>query len=155
MAFALAGESARAWELFKLINPILHAQAPADVARYKAEPYVMAADVYSLPPHTGRGGWTWYTGSAGWMYRLILETLLGVELAVDELRFTPKVPPDWKTFRLDYRHRETLYHITYTNVSGGWTAPSKLILDGNPQPGTALKLTDDHREHFVEVKFEL
>jgi len=154
MAFALAGECARAWELFKLINPILHAQAPRDVARYKAEPYVMAADVYSLPPHTGRGGWTWYTGAAGWTYRLILETFLGVELAVDELRFTPKVPPDWKTFRLDYRHRETLYHITCTNVSGGWTAPSKIILDGNEQSGTALKLTDDHREHFVEVKFE-
>ena len=118
MAFALAGESARAWELFKLINPILHAQEPEDVARYKAEPYVIAADVYSLPPHTGRGGWTWYTGSAGWMYRLILETLLGVELAVDELRFTPKVPLDWKTFKLDYRHRETLYHITCINVSG-------------------------------------
>ena len=154
MAFALAGETARAWELFKLINPILHAQEPKDVARYKAEPYVIAADVYSVPPHTGRGGWTWYTGSAGWMYRLILETLLGVELAVDELRFTPKVPPDWKSFKLDYRHRETVYHITCINASGAWKVPPKIFLDGNEQPGAALKLVDDRCEHFVEVKFE-
>jgi cellobiose phosphorylase len=155
MAFALAGETDRAWELLKFINPILHAQESEAVARYKAEPYVMAADVYSLPPHTGRGGWTWYTGSAGWMYRLILETLLGVELAVDELRFTPKVPQEWRSFKLDYRHRETVYHITCINVSGAWKVPPKIILDGIEQPGAALKLVDDCREHFVEVRFEL
>jgi cellobiose phosphorylase len=155
MAFAMAGENSRAWELFKLINPILHAQTPNDVARYKAEPYVVAADVYSVAPHTGRGGWTWYTGSAGWMYRLILETLLGVELAVDELRFAPKVPLDWKSFKLEYRHRETVYHITCINVSGAWKVPPKIFLDGSEQLGAALKLVDDRREHFVEVKFEL
>jgi cellobiose phosphorylase len=155
MAFALAGETARAWELFKLINPILHAQEPQGVARYKAEPYVVAADVYSVAPHTGRGGWTWYTGSAGWMYRLILETLLGVELAVDELRFTPKVPLDWKSFKLDYRYRETVYHIACINVSGAWKVPPKIFLDGSEQPGAALKLVDDRQEHYVEVKFEL
>ena len=153
MAFALAGETARAWELFKLINPLLHAQEPKDVARYKAEPYVIAADVYSAPPHTGRGGWTWYTGSAGWMYRLILETLLGVQLAVDELRFAPKAPSDWKSFKLDYRHRETIYHITCLNTSGAWKIPPKIFLDGREQPGTALKLADDRREHLVEVSF--
>ena len=155
MAFALAGESARAWELFKLINPILHAQTPRDVERYRAEPYVIAADVYSLPPHTGRGGWTWYTGSAGWMYRLILETLLGVELAVDELRFTPKVPLDWKSFKLDYRYRDALYHITCVNVSGGWKVPPKVLLDGKEQAGSALKLRGERQEYLVEVKFEL
>jgi cyclic beta-1,2-glucan synthetase len=155
MAFALAGDHARAWELFKLINPILHAQEPKDVASYKAEPYVIAADVYSVAPHTGRGGWTWYTGSAGWMYRLILETLLGVELAVDELRFTPKAPLDWKTFKLDYRHHETVYHITCINASGAWKVPPKIFLDGIEQPGAVLKLVNDRREHFVDVKFEL
>jgi cellobiose phosphorylase len=155
MAFALAGETSRAWELFKLINPILHAQDATGVARYKAEPYVIAADVYSVAPHTGRGGWTWYTGSAGWMYRLILETLLGVELTVDELRFTPKVPLEWKSFKFDYRHRETVYHITCLNVSGAWKVPPKIFLDGNEQPGAVLKLVDDRREHFVDVKFEL
>ncbi|MGA2247344.1 MAG: glucoamylase family protein [Verrucomicrobiota bacterium] len=155
MAYALAGETARAWELFRLINPILHAQAPRDVTCYKVEPYVIAADVYSLAPHTGRGGWTWYSGSAGWMYRLILETLLGVELAVDELHFTPKVPLEWKSFKLDYRHRETVYHITCVNVSGAWKVPPKIILDGNEQAGAALKLADDRQDHFVEVRFEL
>jgi cellobiose phosphorylase len=155
MAFALAGETARAWELFKLINPILHAADAPGVARYKAEPYVVAADVYSVAPHTGRGGWTWYTGSAGWMYRLILETILGVELAVDELRFTPKVPLEWKSFKLDYRYRETVYHIACSNVSGAWKVPPKIFLDGSEQPGAALKLVDDRQEHFVEVKFEL
>ena len=155
MAFAMAGETARAWELFLLINPILHAQDSKGVARYKTEPYVIAADVYSLSPHTGRGGWTWYTGSAGWMYRLILETLLGVELNVDELRFKPNVPLAWKSFKLDYRYRETIYRITLVNSSGAWKVPPKIILDGNEQTGAALKLTDDRREHFVEVKFEL
>ena len=155
MAFAMAGESARAWELFRLINPVLHTQNPKEVARYKVEPYVVAADVYSLPPHTGRGGWTWYTGSAGWMYRLILETLLGVELAVDELRFTPRAPLEWKTFKLDYRHRETVYHITCINTSGAWKVPPTIRLDGQKQPGAVLKLVDDRQDHHVEVKFEL
>ena len=154
MAFALAGETDRAWELFQFINPILHAQEPDAVARYKVEPYVVAADVYSLPPHVGRGGWTWYTGSAGWMYRLIVETLLGVELTVDELRFTPRVPRDWSSFKLDYRYRTTVFHITLHNAAGGWEVPPKIFLDGNEQRGAALKLVDDHREHFAEVRFE-
>ena len=115
----------------------------------------MAADVYSLPPHAGRGGWTWYTGSAGWMYRLILETFLGVELAVDELRFAPKAPPDWKSFKLDYCYRETIYRIICINISGAWKIPPKIFVDGKEQPQVALKLVDDHREHFVEVRFQL
>jgi cellobiose phosphorylase len=155
MAFALVGETRRAWDLFKLINPILHASTPQEIAIYKTEPYVVAADVYSVTPQTGRGGWTWYTGSAGWMYRLILETLLGVELAVDELRFTPKVPVEWKSFKLDYRFRETTYHITCLNISGGWKLPPKIFVDGNRDSQSVLKLADDQREHFVEVKFEL
>jgi cyclic beta-1,2-glucan synthetase len=140
--------------LFRLINPILHAQEPKEVARYKAEPYVVAADVYSLPPHTGRGGWTWYTGSAGWMYRLITETLLGLEIIIDELHFTPRVPLDWKSFKLDYRFRETTYHITCLNVSGTWKVPPKILVDGKEQPQAVLKLVDDRREHLVEVRFQ-
>jgi cyclic beta-1,2-glucan synthetase len=152
MAFALAGETARAWELFKLVNPILHARTPEEIDRYKVEPYVMAADVYSLSPHTGRGGWTWYTGSAGWTYRLIIETLLGVEIVVDELRFSPRIPNEWKSFKLDYRYRETVYHITCLNISGTWKRPPKITVDG--QFESVMKLVDDRREHFVEVKFE-
>jgi len=121
---------------------------------YKAEPYVMRRMLQPAAAH-GPGGWTWYTGSAGWMYRLILETLLGVELVVDELRFTPKVPQEWRSFKLDYRHRETVYHITCLNVSGAWKVPPKIILDGTERPGAALKLVADRREHFVDVKFEM
>ncbi len=154
MAFALTGETARAWELFKLINPVLHSRTPAERACYKTEPYVMAADVYSLPPHTGRGGWTWYTGSAAWTYRLIMETFLGLHLVVDELRFSPRIPTNWKSFRLDYRFRETFYHVTCLNISGTWKQPAKVFLDGKEQVLGVLKLVDDHHEHFVEVKFE-
>jgi cyclic beta-1,2-glucan synthetase len=154
MAFAMTGENARAWELFKLINPILHASTPEEIARYKTEPYVMAADVYSVSPHTGRGGWTWYTGSAGWMYRLILEALLGVELVVDELRFAPKAPLDWKSFKLDYRYRDTIYHMNCLNISGTWKIPPKIFLDGKEESQAVLKLVDDRREHLVEVKFQ-
>ncbi len=125
MAFALADDHVRAWELFRLINPVLHASGPDEMRRYKGEPYVVPADIYSVPPHTGRCGWTWYTGSAGWMYRLIVETLLGVEVVVNELRFTPRVPAGWKTFKLHYRYRETIFQITCINVSGEWSGSSR------------------------------
>ena len=153
MAFALAGETRRAWDLFLLINPVLHANAPGKIARYKVEPYVMAADVYSMPPNTGRGGWTWYTGSAGWMYRLIVETFLGLEIEVNKLRFTPRVPESWPSFKIHYRYRETAYHISFVKESGTWKNPPKISLDGNQQDGATLALTDDRREHSVEVRF--
>ncbi|HEV2694884.1 MAG TPA: glucoamylase family protein [Verrucomicrobiae bacterium] len=153
MAFARAGETTRAWELFALINPILHARTPEEVSRYKTEPYVVAADVYSVAPHTGRGGWTWYTGSAGWMYRLITETLLGLSIEVDTLRFTPRVPADWKSFKLHYRYRRTAYHINCVNASGTWKGSPKISIDGTEQTGDVLKLTDDQREHAVVVNF--
>ncbi len=89
MAFASLGDARRAWELLAMINPVNHAGSPEAIATYKVEPYVVAADVYAVPPHTGRGGWTWYTGSAGWMYRLIVESLLGLRLEEDKLRLCP------------------------------------------------------------------
>jgi cyclic beta-1,2-glucan synthetase len=92
-----------------MINPINHTKTPDDVARYKVEPYVVAADVYALSPHVGRGGWTWYTGSAGWMYRLIVESLLGLRLETDKLFIEPCLPSDWDTTRINYRYRETMY----------------------------------------------
>jgi cyclic beta-1,2-glucan synthetase len=153
MAFALAGDTVRAWELFQLINPVLHAKTAADIARYKVEPYVVAADVYSVAPHTGRGGWTWYTGSAGWMFRLITETFLGLNLEVDKLSFTPRVPDDWKSYTIHYRYRETIYHLTFINDSGDWKGPSKISTDKNPTVENKLTLVDDRKEHFVEVHF--
>ena len=104
--------TAGAWELFSIINPVNHGRSPEEIETYKVEPYVVAADVYAVQPHSGRGGWTWYTGSAGWMYRLIVESLLGLRLEADKLRFEPCLPAEWEMFKVHYRYRETIYHIT-------------------------------------------
>jgi len=111
MAFAALGDSRRAWELLAMINPVNHGKSAEMIGTYKVEPYVVAADVYAVSPHTGRGGWTWYTGSAAWMYRLIVESLLGLKLEVDRLHVAPCLPADWWGFTVHYRYRETLYHI--------------------------------------------
>jgi len=115
------------------------------------EPYAVAADVYALSPHTGRGGWTWYTGSAGWMYRLILESLLGLRLTVDRLSFAPLLPKDWEGFTVHYRYRETVYHITVLRRQIGDGATG-VTVDGAPQQDTTITLVDYHRKHSVEVR---
>ena len=111
MAFAAMGDSRRAWELLTMINPVNHGGSAKGIGTYKVEPYVVAADVYAVPPHTGRGGWTWYTGSAALMYRLIVESLLGLRLEVYKLHVEPCLPADWDCFTVHYRYRETVYHI--------------------------------------------
>ncbi len=100
-----------------------------------------------LSPHTGRGGWTWYTGSAGWMYRLITESLLGLRLDVDKLRFAPCLPSSWASFKIHYRYRETVYHITFRKLGTGSTV-KRILLDGNEQPENHIPLTDDRHEHM-------
>ncbi|HEV3023286.1 MAG TPA: glucoamylase family protein [Pirellulales bacterium] len=150
MAFAMMGDTRRAWELFSLINPLTHAETPEGVATYRVEPYVVAADVYAIAPHTGRGGWTWYTGSAGWMYRLITESLLGLHLDVDKLRFAPCLPEEWASFKVHYRYRETFFHITVRNGGGGSTVKS-VVVDGIEQPHRSVPLVDDRNDHHVEV----
>jgi len=149
MAFAALGDSRRAWELTAMINPVSHAQSPEGVATYKVEPYVVAADVYALAPHTGRGGWTWYTGSAGWMYRLIVESLLGLRLEGDKLRFAPCLPVDWVGFKMHYRYRETVYHISVLQARDG---EAGVTVDGVKQHSRVITLADDHHEHSVEVR---
>lgn len=151
MAFAKLGDAERAWELFSLINPVHHSSTPGQIATYKVEPYVVAADVYAVSPHTGRGGWTWYTGSASWFYRLIVESLLGLRLEVDRLYFTPCLPPDWKSFQLHYRYRETVYHITVEQPEPSTTV-SQVIVDGGEQPDLVIPLLDDRCEHHVTVR---
>jgi cellobiose phosphorylase len=150
MAFAALGDGARAWELLSMINPVNHARSPEEIAVYKVEPYVVAADVYALSPHTGRGGWTWYTGSAGWMYRLIVESLLGLSLEVDKLRFTPCLPSDWPGFKMHYRYRETVYHIAVQRQPAG-NGETRVTVDGVDQHDKTIPLVDDHQEHYVEV----
>jgi cyclic beta-1,2-glucan synthetase len=151
MAFAAAGEGARAWELFRLIDPVRHGDSESAIARYKVEPYVVAADVYTNPQHVGRGGWTWYTGSAGWMYRLITESLLGLRLEVDRLRIKPTMPAEWESFDIHYRYRDTFYHIHVHNLGGGGSRVSRVISDGVEQPEGIIHLVDDRREHTAEV----
>jgi len=142
MAFAALGDERRAWELFAMINPVNRTRSAAGLATYKVEPYVMAADVYAAPPHTGRGGWTWYTGSAGWMYRLAIESLLGLTLEGDKLRLAPCLPANWPGFKLRYRYRDTLYRIVVVRDEGG----------GAAEPVHVIPLVDDRREHLVELR---
>jgi cellobiose phosphorylase len=152
MAFAELGEDEKAWELFALLNPIHHAATTTQIATYKVEPYVVAADVYAVAPHTGRGGWTWYTGSAGWMYRLLIETLLGLNREGDQLRLTPRLPKSWPAFKIHYRYRQTHYRLTITRLAEDSSGASQLSLDGQNLAGETIPLQDDRRDHVVEVK---
>jgi len=149
MAFAMMGERERAWECFAMLNPIHHGSTADAIERYKVEPYVMCADIYGAPPHTGRGGWTWYTGAAGWMYRLTVETLLGLQLEVDHLRIAPCVPADWDAYTIHYRYRETVYHIAVKRMS---EHGAQVTVDGVNRPDNTIPLIDDRRDHAVEVR---
>jgi cellobiose phosphorylase len=154
MAFAALGDSARAWELLTMINPANHAKSAADLAIYKVEPYVVAADVYGCAPHIGRGGWSWYTGSAGWMYRLIMESLLGLKLEGVQLHIAPCLPADWPGFKIHYRYRETVYHIAVTQSpasDAGVRGVTRVMVDGVERQDKVIPLVDDHREHVVAV----
>ncbi|MBW8367064.1 MAG: cyclic beta 1-2 glucan synthetase [Arenimonas sp.] len=148
MAFAELGDRERAWELLRMINPINHALDAAQAAVYKVEPYVVAADVYAVAPHVGRGGWTWYTGSAGWMYRLMTESLLGLRREGDTLRLTPCLPADWPGFEMDYRFGTSVYRLQVVQAVG---ATPGMVLDGVALPGLVLPLRDDGVEHRVHV----
>ncbi len=152
MAFAAAGETARAWELFDIINPVRHGSDTAAIATYMVEPYVVAADVYTNPQHAGRGGWTWYTGSAGWMYRLIVESLLGIRLDVDRLHVAPLVPAAWDGFDVHYRYRETVHHVHVKNLGGGGGNVVRVVCDGAESADKTIPLRDDHREHWATVE---
>ena len=150
MAFAMLGDTERAWKLYAMLNPVNHGHTPEAIARYRVEPYVMCADIYGVAPHTGRGGWTWYTGAAGWMYRLTMETLLGLNLEVDHLRIAPCIPADWDSYKIHYRYRDTVYHITIRRT-GEQEQPIRVTVDGAECPFARIPLINDHRDHTVEV----
>ncbi len=154
MAFAELNDSRRAWELLAMINPVNHGSSSVEVGIYKVEPYVVAADVYAVEPHMGRGGWTWYTGSAAWMYRLIVESLLGLRLETDKLQIEPCMHADWESFTVHYRYRETTYHIKVLQEAAGRSATS-ITVDGVAQQGKTIPLVDDRLEHSVEVNVEV
>ncbi|MGA9222615.1 MAG: cyclic beta 1-2 glucan synthetase, partial [Pseudomonas graminis] len=148
MAFAHLGDTAKAWQLLHMINPAAPLNSPR-IDTYKVEPYVMAADVYGTAPHAGRGGWTWYTGSAGWMYRLGVESLLGLQRSGNLLQLNPLMPEDWPGFNLSYRFAGTQYHF---EVVRGETAGSSMTLDGTPVDGMTLTLVDDGVERWVRIQ---
>jgi cellobiose phosphorylase len=134
-----------------VINPIYHATTRAEVDHYKVEPYVVCADVYGAPPHTGRGGWTWYTGSASWLYRVALEAILGFRREGDTLRFEPCIPPSWPGFEMIYRHHSATYRIRTDNSAGTGRGVRWIELDGQRVPNGTVPLLDDEKTHEVAV----
>ncbi len=154
MAFAALGDRDHAWALTNMINPVNHARTQKELAIYKVEPYVVAADIYAVPPHTGRGGWSWYTGAAGWMYQLVLESLLGLRREGDTLHLAPCMRADWEGFKIRYRYLETTYHIDVTQIrtdERGTASSLSLTVDGVAQQGSDIQLVDDRQEHFVAL----
>jgi cyclic beta-1,2-glucan synthetase len=149
MAFARLGDNNRVWELLNMINPVNHGKTAEEIATYKVEPYVLAADVYSRTPHAGRGGWTWYTGSAGWLYRLITESFLGLQQEGNKLKIIPCVPKEWKSFKIHYRYKNTMYHIEVMQINIG--EEIIITVDGLQQPDQMITLSDDGIEHNVYV----
>jgi cyclic beta-1,2-glucan synthetase len=154
-AWAGLGDGERAADTFAILNPLRHAASAEAVARYKVEPYVACADVYSVAPHVGRGGWTWYTGSAAWLYRAGLEALLGFHLHGDELRIDPCMPKAWRGFELVYRHRrtrESVYTIEVSNPEGASRGIKAVHMDGQTlAPDAAIALADDGAAHRLHV----
>jgi cellobiose phosphorylase len=150
MAFARLGDPTRAWDILRLINPVNHGNSTESIARYKVEPYVVAADVYAVEPHIGRGGWSWYTGSSGWMYRLMMESLLGLQVEGASLTVTPCLPPEWPGCSMTYRYRETLYHIVVKQEAA--LAQDTTQLDGVIATDGKVVMVDDGTEHTVLVR---
>jgi cyclic beta-1,2-glucan synthetase len=149
LANARLGRGDRAMHLYQMINPVTHGLTPDDVATYKVEPYVVAADVYTAEGHLGRGGWTWYTGSASWLYRVGLEGILGFTKRGERLTLDPCIPPSWPGFRVDYRHGETVYRIEVKNPSGVERGVESVELDGVRTDGWVELAGDGGERHVV------
>jgi cyclic beta-1,2-glucan synthetase len=151
MAFARQGDGDKAVRLLRMLNPVEHARQDEDRERYKVEPYVIPSDVYSLAGHVGRGGWTWYTGAAAWIYRVWLEEVLGFQRRGDSLTINPVIPKDWPSFRLDYRYKDTLYRIVVENPNHCSRGVTLVELDGTAVPDKVVMLQDDAQPHEVRV----
>ncbi len=153
IAFAALGEGDKAGELFSILNPINHAGTRAGVYRYKVEPYVAAADVYAQPPHVGRGGWTWYTGSAGWMYRAGVEWILGFRFRGAALHLDPCIPRSWPGYRVTFRYHSSRYELEVSNPHGATRGISRVVVDGKelPKDVREIPLSDDGAMHRIEA----
>jgi cyclic beta-1,2-glucan synthetase len=150
-AFAQMGQGTRAQALFDLLNPITHSDTAEKAQTYGVEPYVVAADVYSVSPHIGRGGWTWYTGSSGWMYRLGIEAILGVHRIGEALKIDPRISSDWEYFELRYRFGEACYVVRVENPGAVEQGVARVLLDGTELSEYIVPLEDDGQEHRVRV----
>ena len=155
IAFAKLGDGDKAWELFRLINPIKHTESDRECSRYKLEPYVMAADVYAASPHAGRGGWSWYTGSAGWMVRAGLEHILGFQKNADTVVIDPCIPKKWREYSIQYRYMDTTYDITVSNPDGVCRGVRGITVDGLAAEGNRFALVNDGAIHNVQVTMGL
>ncbi len=153
MAYAKLGDRRKAWDLLNIINPVNHSSSVDGNAIYKVEPYVVAADVYAVSPHVGRGGWTWYTGSAGLLYRLITESLLGIRLESDKLFIEPCIPAEWNEFSIHYRYRDTIYQLSVTSESNV-ARDISINVDGNELQDQCIHLINDLKNHKVIVKIK-
>ncbi|MGE5633264.1 MAG: GH36-type glycosyl hydrolase domain-containing protein [Caulobacteraceae bacterium] len=151
MAYALLGYGDKAWELYNMLNPINHSNTTYEAVRYKAEPYVMAADIYAVHPHVGRGGWTWYTGAAGWMYNVALQYILGFNKRGGKLLINPCIPREWKDFYINYNYKSTIYNIAVSNPNKVTKGVSQLKFDGKALQDNEILLVDDGAEHNIEV----
>jgi cyclic beta-1,2-glucan synthetase len=151
MAYAMLGEGDQAVELLRMLNPIKRTTSRTGVYAYKVEPYVLAADIYAESPHARRGGWTWYTGAAGWFYRAGLESVLGLQVQGEQLLFNPCIPRSWRTYSISYQHQSSFYEMTIENPDGRSRGVSLIELDGIAQPTNRITLQDDGQKHSVRV----
>lgn len=151
MAKAIQGDGDKAWEFFNMINPINHGRTWYEISRYKTEPYVMAADVYAVEPHVGRGGWTWYTGSSSWMYRVGIEWILGLKLRGDRLYIDPCIPASWEGFNMTYRYRSTIYDIRVENPDRVNRGVREMWLDDLKLEDKVIPLVEGDGRHSVRV----
>ncbi|NLJ41243.1 MAG: glycosyl transferase, partial [Clostridiales bacterium] len=151
LANAILGYGQKAWELFHMINPINHSRTWIEINKYKGEPYVMAADVYSVDPHVGRAGWTWYTGSSSWMYRIAMEWILGLKLRGDKLYIDPCIPPSWEGFVISYRHKDAAYKIKVENPDKISRGLKEIWADGTKSEEKYITLSDGHGRHEIKV----
>ena len=148
-AFAELGNAAKAHEIFQMVNPVTHGRNRTVAQRYRLEPYVAAADIYSVPPHVGRGGWSWYTGSASWMYRVGMEWLLGIKIQKDQLVIDPCIPPHWDGFTATVRHGSAIYEVAVTNPRRQSKGVAEIYVDG--LPAQSIVMVDDAKTHNVHV----
>jgi cyclic beta-1,2-glucan synthetase len=151
IALARLGRADAAMELFHMINPINHTRTPGGVDRYRGEPYAVAADVYAHPMHMGRGGWTWYTGSAGWMYRAAVETFIGLRAQGETFALDPCIPTQWPGYTVVWTRGRTRIHITVTNRDRFGRGVAAATMNGRTVDPSAIPLPDDGGEHHVEV----